>query len=120
MEDVKEIGTAISSNNIQLQQCYFVAVVYFSVTWPTSQSKPPPPSKKKKNSPPKIFLIIQDMELCSSNIEKILIFREMKPCTFRPQLKIFSLKKLSEKILLCSQIKAFLIFREMELCSFQP
>ena len=60
------------------------------------------------------------MELCSSNIEKILIFREMKPCTFRPQLKIFSLKKLSEKILLCSQIKAFLIFREMELCSFQP
>ena len=109
MEDVKEIGTAISSNNIQLQQCYFVAVVYFSVTWPTSQSPPP-----------KIFLIIQDIELCSSNIEKILIFREMKPCTFRPQLKIFSLKKLSEKILLCSQIKAFLIFREMELCSFQP
>ena len=107
MEGVREIGTAISSNNIQLQQCYFVAVVYFSVTWPTYQSQPPPPpppppKKKKKNSPPKIFLIIQDIELCSSNIEKILIFREMKPCTFRPQPKIFSLKKRSEKILIFS------------------
>ena len=53
MEDVKEIGTAISSNNIQLQQCYFVAVVYFSVNWPTSQSKPPPPPQKKKKFTPK-------------------------------------------------------------------
>ena len=99
MEGVREIGTAISSNNIQLQQCYFVAVVYFTVTWPTSQSTPPTPKKKSRR---KIFLIIQDMELCSSNIEKILIFPEIKPCTFRPQPKIFSLKKRSEKILIFS------------------
>ena len=40
--------------------------------------------KTRKNSPQKKFLIFQEMELSSSNIKKILLFPEMKPCTFRP------------------------------------
>ena len=49
-------------------------------------------SKNKKNPPLKKFLIFQEMELCSSNIKKNLIF---------------------------SQKKAFLIFPEMEPYTFQ-
>ena len=61
------------------------------------------------------------MELSSSNIKKILIFSEMKLCTFWPQSsKFFPKKSLAlKKILIFSQKKAVLIFPEMEPCTFQ-
>ena len=42
-----------------------------------------PSPKDQKNPPWKKFMIFQKMELSSSNTKKILIFPEMKPCTFR-------------------------------------
>ena len=68
------------------------------------------------------------MELSSSNIKKILIFPEMKPCTFRPQpskffhKKVYFFLKKPEKLKefpIFSQKKSFLIFPEMEPCTFQ-
>ena len=44
-------------------------------------------SKKTKNQPRNSFLIFKEMEISDSNIKKILIFPEMKPCTFQPKLK---------------------------------
>ena len=61
------------------------------------------------------------MELSSSNIKKILIFPEMKPCIFRPEpSKFFPKKPALKKFLILSQRKAFLIFPEMEPCTFHP
>ena len=67
---------------------------------------PSPKSKKnknKRNAPEKKFLIFQEMGLSSSNIKNILIFPEIKPCTFWPQhskIVHFSLKNLLRKIFL--------------------
>ena len=44
-------------------------------------------SKKTKNPPRNSFLIFKEMEISDSNIKKILIFPEMKPCNFQPKLK---------------------------------
>ena len=61
------------------------------------------------------------MELSSSNIKKVLMFPEMKPCTFRPQpSKLFPQKPALKKSIVFSQKKAFLIFLEMEPCTFYP
>ena len=46
-----------------------------------------PGPKNKKNPPRKKFLIFQEMELSSANIEKILIFPELKACTFQTKLE---------------------------------
>ena len=60
------------------------------------------------------------MELSSSNIKKILMFLEMRPCTFRPQpSKFFPKRSALKKFLIFPQKKAFLIFPEMERCTFQ-
>ena len=66
------------------------------------------------------------MEFSSSNVKKIIIFLEMKPCTFQSQPSkffpkknscIFPKKTCSEKIYI-PQKKAFLIIPEMEPCAF--
>ena len=81
-----------------------------------------PIPKSKKKPPRKKFLIFQEMELSSSNIKKILIFSEMKPCSFQPWASKFSLKKFLifflkklalKKFLIFSQKNAFLIFSKM-------
>ena len=67
------------------------------------------------------------MELASSNIKKILIFPEKKPCTFHTQPLTFFPKKIYiffpidtvlKRFLIFSQKKAFLIFPEMEPLTF--
>ena len=50
-------------------------VVYFRVTWRTSQSKP---KKHKKKSPHKKFLIFPEIKFSSSNIKRIVIFSPKK------------------------------------------
>ena len=60
------------------------------------------------------------MEISISSIKKILIFPEMKPCTFRLQpSKFFPKKPALKKFLIFSPKKTFLIFTEMEPCTFQ-
>ena len=55
------------------------------------------------------------MELSSSNIKKILIFLERKPCTFRPQPILYFRKLLVlQKFLMFSKKKAVLMFRVTE------
>ena len=86
-------------------------VVYFRATWCPSQRKLK--EKTKKICPQKIPYISGN-GTSSSNIKKILIFLEIKPCTFRPQSSKFSLKEPAlKKFLIFSQKKAFLIFLEI-------
>ena len=44
-----------------------------------------PNAENKKNPPQKKFLLYQVMELSDSNFSKIVLFSEMKRCTFQPK-----------------------------------
>ena len=83
----------------------------YLVLFPVQAITPPKKKKRKqttttttttKNWRLKEFLIFHKMELYSSNIKKILIFLEIKPCTFRSQLS----QLFAEKRQIISQRKA--------------
>ena len=89
--------------------------MFFAGTWRTFWAQA---QKTKKRSPRKKSLIFPEIELCSSNIKIIIIFQEMKPCTFglRPQsssLKdkiFFPKKKPLWKYFLCFLKRKFFLY----------
>ena len=79
-----------------------------------------PSPKNKKIHPEKKFLIVQEMELSSSNTKKIVIFPEMKPCTFQPKIKKLK-KSTPRKFLILQETgnpKKFIIFSQKKLFLF--
>ena len=64
--------------------------------------------------------MFQEIELSSSNIKRILVFVEMKPCTFRPQPSKFFSKNTPSEFLIFSQKKTFLIFYGNKTLHFSP